>query len=118
MRKDILDACVDGLARDVKANHSPLPWAVAFNHRGHGHGDYGVIETDRNTLIAKVETAPCVDAHANAAHIVLCVNSHADLLAACKRMRKWQVEPWGTDDSAANESVIDDMDAAIAKAQP
>ena len=43
-------------------NHAPGDWAVAFNDRGHGHGDYGVIETAGGTLVAKVETGLYGDA--------------------------------------------------------
>ncbi len=72
-----------------EANHSPLPWhapsAGVYTQDGMlvtSCGTHTIVEAWRAKLLGSKAIAEI--AEANARHIVRCVNSHADLLAACE----------------------------------
>ena len=101
--------------------HSPTPWALddtpatdsvrQIAHTRHGHR-IEVINATR-LICATDGNAPDMDddeSDANARMIILAVNSHADLLAACKAMRS----SLDVSEFAATSKLAD---AAIAAAQ-
>ena len=64
---------------ELKHTTTTLPWSVGWHDRGHGLGDYGILDNSGN-LIAKIVTGQ--GEHAEL--IVRCVNAHGNLLEACR----------------------------------
>ena len=58
-------------------DEAKLILSVGYHDRGHGHGDFGVIDQDGRVIAAPLDKA-LVD------RIVLTWNCHDDLLAACE----------------------------------
>lgn len=68
---------------------SKKPWEPAFKNRGHGHGDFGILDADGNLIAEIVERIPEkgtpfdeIEVHArdNMEHVVLACNYYDDLV--------------------------------------
>ena len=104
------------------------PWKVGKTDRGHGHGDFGVLDADGN-LVAKIVSV--LSAHDDAFDIVDSVNALAginpeavpELLAACREALPF-VCIATTEHANANERgrhnaqlCVKQIQAALAKAE-
>ena len=63
----------------METKHTPTPWI----HLEGGDGHFSITGDGKEVAFTPPDY-PFVHARANAAHIVRCVNSHDDLLAACQ----------------------------------
>jgi hypothetical protein len=91
-------------------SHTPTPWYVGLI------GIHWIvlendITCDSENMVARIVDGP--NSQANAERIVLCVNSHDDLLAACQEILDAKNKPYGP---GVFEGILDRMKAAVKKA--
>lgn len=89
--------------------HTPTPWTQTNDMRGIGNVPVAGVESYGHGSIANCGT----DGHANAAHIVTCVNGHAKLLDAltdcAQAMARYHED--------GNETTVEEWDGALSRAQ-
>lgn len=103
----------------MTTKHTPGPWGFEYDRFGKisaivRTGDPPFIPGDSiaNAPYPNPKHPDALNFEANAPLLA----GGPDLLAALDRLLRWQREPWAGDDSPENESVIDQAEAAIAKA--
>lgn len=104
--------------------HTPTPWFVAMSDNATPHiltKDMGFTHHyDRDEVLAALvcympaEIMQSFNSVANAEHIVRCVNSHDDLVAALAEARSWIVRSG----APYKAGIIANIDAALSSAQP
>lgn len=112
-----------GKLKPKAAGHTPTPWRVNAINEIIGE-DLRLKKSGYNAtsrLITNCQTVPALDRYeeklidnANASFIVRCVNSHEELLEACKKARNGFYED---DDHLAMFDAIKDIEKALTKAE-
>lgn len=106
-----------------KDKATPIPWDV--QNKGSVTGPSGRheivagVNVDGEKNLPRICKMPDLSdrSYANAAHIVRCVNSHADLLAACKALVACIHVHGLREPNASSMKILDNAGNAIAKAQ-
>lgn len=96
------------------AKHTPGPW-----HWHEAARYIFALDGTRHDQVAEIETASRSDAEAkaNARHIVLAVNCHDELLAACKAAREATRLAVGRGGNSLDTALLDALESTIAKAE-
>jgi len=97
-------------------SHTPTPWYINMEING---SNIAAVEPFKDIAVCfsnsvPIPSTPTIEeGQANAAHIVLCVNSHDKLVAAVKAAKTSIILPEFSSDEQVRSSVLKKLDEAL-----